>query len=89
MVGISQLVGVGVVSRGKDHGGAGSIIIEKFIYDGVNNEFELNETAKQVLDVYIDNGVYPNQVPIGEILKVTIDPNYLYAGNNITIKYQI
>lgn len=89
MVGISQIVGCGVIVKNKTQsGGTVDIVTDRFVFDGANNVFVLSNPAIQVLDIYIDNGVYPDEIPVGAVLNVTIDPNLILAGNIITIKYQ-
>lgn len=91
MVGISQIVGCGVVVKNKvenSGGGTVDIVTDRFVYDGIDNVFVLSNPAIMVLDIYIDNGVYPDEIPVGEVASVTIDPDLILAGNIITVKYQ-
>ncbi len=88
MVGISQIVGCGVIVKNPNQGGTtADIVTDRFIYNGVNNVFALTATASQIIDIYIDNGVYPDEVPVGATPTVTIDAGLIMQGNIITIKY--
>lgn len=87
MVGLSGTPGIGVIVKSTS-ASATEIAIDKFVYDGINNTFALTDAATKVLDVYIDNGVYPDEVPAGAQVDVTITPALLLAGNKVTIKYQ-
>jgi hypothetical protein len=90
------LVSTGVVEQPKVKiigGGIGvgfnqsNIVNEQFIYDGVNNIFPLSNTALKVLSINIDNGSYPEYVPIGAVNNVTIEQIILLEDNRINIQY--
>lgn len=89
MVGISQIVGCGVIVKNTNQGGgvAPDITTDRFVYDGANNVFALSSPASQIIDIYIDNGVYPDEVPVGPTPTVTVDAGLIIQGNIITIKY--
>lgn len=66
-----------------------NFVLEPFVYDGVQNQFNLANPALKVLMVYIDNGSFPEYVPNGPVNSVVIPNNVLFAGNNINIRYII
>ena len=87
---IGQILGpvIGSTSGGSSSGNLDeNILIESFVYNGVDNEFDLANNASKVLDVYIDNGTYPDQVPNGAVSSVTVDAGLMLPDNTITIKY--
>lgn len=89
MVGISQIVGCGVIVKNKTQsGGTVDIVTDRFVFDGIDNVFVLSNPAIQVLDIYIDNGVYPDLVPMGATPSVIIDPDLILKGNVVTVKYK-
>lgn len=95
MIGVSKIVALGVItpapvstSGGGVNNGitVAQIVTETFVYQG-NNEFVLADPAIKVLDVFIDQGTFPNQVPAFATNSVTIDPTLLFDNVNVTIKY--
>lgn len=96
MTGKTQsIVAVGVVRRSQNNGGGGGggdimaadIINQSFTYNGINNVFALAVAARKVLNVFIDNGTYPDQVPAGATASVAVDGGLLLSGNIVTIQY--
>lgn len=94
MVGTSfGIVGAGVIVGGISGGPGGDGLtddnfgMETFVYDGENNEFELADFAFKVLDVIIDHGSYPLQIPAGGANSVIVDEELLFEGVQVTIKY--
>lgn len=62
-------------------------ILEQFIYNGTETTFNLANTAKKILNIYIDNGVYPGEIPEGQTAEVTINQDLLLKNNKISIQY--
>tara|TARA_R110002051_G_C8323789_1_gene435423 strand:+ start:78 stop:437 length:360 start_codon:yes stop_codon:yes gene_type:complete len=60
---------------------------DTFTYNGTNNTFILNSAAFKVTMVYIDNGAYPSQVPIGNVTQVIVDNSLLLSGQSVVIHY--
>ncbi|WP_121665235.1 hypothetical protein [Mesonia aquimarina] len=59
-----------------------------FTYNGTDNTFALPDVAVKVLNVFIGQGVYPDQVPNGEVTQVTVDSSLLFgSGVKVTIQY--
>lgn len=65
------------------------IVTETFIYDGLNNIFTLTQEAKKVLNIFIDNGTYPEHVPTGTTTNIILPKEILYTDNRITVQYII
>jgi hypothetical protein len=96
---MSTVVGYGlastgvIITGGNNGGGTGNgisednIVNELFTYDGINNTFPLTDPALKVLNVSIDNGTYPEYVPIGPVNDVTIEQAILILDNKINIQY--
>lgn len=95
MIVSGNVLGVGVfvpleIVAGPGGGGdvlLADIVTEEFIYDGVINNFVLTDPAAKVLNVYIDNGIYPDQVPVGAVANVTVNVALLLPGNIINVQY--
>lgn len=64
-----------------------AFISDSFTYNGSNNVFTLSETAYKVTMVYIENGAFPSEVPIGNVTTVTVDDSLLLTGNVVVIQY--
>lgn len=83
---------VGVYSPGNGgNGGNGTLKPEDFKQETFtyvdNNTFALAQAATKVLHIYIDNGVYPGEVPAGAATEITVDPALVLPGNKITVVY--
>ena len=52
-----------------------------------DNVFVLSESAFKVTMVFIENGAYPDQVPVGNVDEVTVDENLLLSGQTVVIHY--
>lgn len=86
-VGVARILGNGGGGGGDGDIMVADIINQSFVYNGVDNVFALAVAARKVLNVFIDNGTYPDQVPVGTTATVAVDGGLLLAGNIITIQY--
>ena len=75
-------------TQGKSEGiNVNKFVLEQFIYNGTDNTFNLANTAEKILNIYIDNGVYPGEIPEGQTDEVTINQDLLLKNNKISIQY--
>ena len=64
-----------------------AFVSDTFTYNGSDNVFVLTDTAYKVTMVFIENGAYPDQVPIGNVTEVTISSGLLLSGQTVVIHY--
>lgn len=64
-----------------------AFVSDQFTYDGDDNVFVLENEAFKVTMVYIENGAFPSEVPVGNVTQVTIDKNLLLEGFKVVIQY--
>lgn len=84
-----QIIGIGPANtQGNSEGiNVNNFVLEQFIYNGISSTFNLANTAEKILNIYIDNGVYPAEIPEGQTTEVTINQDLLLKNNKISIQY--